>query len=175
MPTAQRKGPRSPLGRDLATPLKPPVDPNVPIMCVVELHGHANILPAQADVIRQKSLDLLEACEAAGIPLTGGFQPVGEELPLVEEIATVTGLDPTSVLCGAADFPLHVLGTGFTSTSVILFNLSEEPTVFVSDRELTTIVKASLASTPITVPVSVVGAAASVDFTFLPAARRGAP
>jgi hypothetical protein len=175
MPTAPSKGPRSPLARSLANAAKQPPDPNLPIMCVLELRGHANILPAQADGIRQKALDLLEACEAAGIPLSGGFQPAGEEPPpLSPPEITVTGLDPISVVCGAADFPLHVLGTGFTSTSIILFNLSEEPTVFVSDRELTTICKASLATTPVTVPISVVGATASVDFTFLPAAVRKA-
>jgi hypothetical protein len=79
---------------------------------------------------------------------------------------TVTGLDPDTAAMDDPDLTLRVLGTGFTPDTVILFNNGEEPTVFVSDTEVTTGVKPSTASSPGRVPVSVLGAAESFDFTF---------
>jgi hypothetical protein len=48
---------------------------------------------------------------------------------------------------------MHVYGSGFTATSVIMFNGGVEPTTRVSATELTTIVKPSLATVPVVVPV----------------------
>ena len=56
------------------------------------------------------------------------------------------------------DVTLHVQGTGFTPETVILFNGLEEPTVFVSATDVTTLVKPSLFLVPADCPVSVVGA-----------------
>lgn len=79
---------------------------------------------------------------------------------------TVTGLSPTTAVMGGAAVTLHVYGTNFTPDTVILFNQGEEPTTYVSDTEVTTLVDPATASGPWTVPVSVVGAAESVDFLF---------
>ena len=68
---------------------------------------------------------------------------------------TVTGLTPSSAVIGTPSFDLHVNGTNFTPTSVIVFNGGEEPTVFVSDKELTTGVNMDTVSGPVTVPVLV--------------------
>lgn len=47
-------------------------------------------------------------------------------------------LDPATAAIGDPSFTLHVHGTGFTATSVIVFAGQDEPTTFVSDTELTT-------------------------------------
>jgi predicted RecA/RadA family phage recombinase len=86
--------------------------------------------------------------------------------------ATVTSVAPATAVCGGPDLTLHVSGTGFTESSVILFNGGEEPTTYVSATELTTLVKPSLAVNPVVVPVSVVGAPTAVNFTFTPGAAR---
>ena len=62
---------------------------------------------------------------------------------------------------------LHVHGSGFTATSVITFNGGDEVTAFVSDTELTTGVKPSLAQAEVDVPVTVKnGAVESEPATF---------
>jgi hypothetical protein len=85
---------------------------------------------------------------------------------------TVTGIAPISATVGGPDVTLHVYGTGFTAETVILFNLGEEPTTYLDSTEVTTLVKPSTASGPATVPVSVVGAAATVPFSFEAAVTR---
>lgn len=50
----------------------------------------------------------------------------------------VNSLVPNSVAIGQPSFDIHVMGTGFTPTSVIVFNGYDEPTTFVSETELTT-------------------------------------
>ena len=51
---------------------------------------------------------------------------------------SVTELEPNSAEIGEDSFDLHVHGTGFGPESKIVFNGHEEPTTFVSPRELTT-------------------------------------
>jgi hypothetical protein len=72
--------------------------------------------------------------------------PAGDE-------PTLISLDPASAECGSEDFTLHCNGANFNDTSVIVWNGGEEPTVFVSDAELTTIVRASLATVAMDIPV----------------------
>jgi hypothetical protein len=79
---------------------------------------------------------------------------------------TVTSLDPATAVVGGPDVTLHVHGTGFTVDTVILFNGGEELTAFVSDTEVTTLVKPSLVEMAVFVPVSVVGAVDSFPFEF---------
>lgn len=67
----------------------------------------------------------------------------------------VASLNPSSAQLGSPNFTLHVLGTGFTPTSVIIWNGSPEPTVYVSDSELTTEVDMSTAQVAIDIPVAV--------------------
>jgi hypothetical protein len=93
----------------------------------------------------------------------------------VAEAGTVTGITPTTAVCGGPDVTLHVQGTGFTPATVILFNGLEEPTVFVSATDVTTVVKPSLFLVPADCPVSVVGAgSAPVTFSFTAALREAA-
>lgn len=83
--------------------------------------------------------------------------------------ATITGLDPDSAEVGGDDVTLHVNGSGFSQYSVIVFNGGAEPTTFVDDTELTTIVEPSTASGAATVPVQVrngVLLSEPGDFTF---------
>ena len=68
---------------------------------------------------------------------------------------TVEYLAPAEAVCGSTDFTMRVVGTNFTDSSIIVFNRGEEHTVFVSDTELTTIVKPSLASIAADLPVLV--------------------
>lgn len=87
---------------------------------------------------------------------------------------TLDSLDPPDATAGDPDVTLRCLGTGFTDATVINFNGGDETTVFVSDSELTTIVKTSGAEfeiTPGTYPVSVhndLGASETLMFTIAP-------
>ena len=97
-----------------------------------------------------------------------------------EEGPDVTSLDPDEADAGdATDITMRVTGTGFTEDSVITFNGIDEPTVFVSETEVTTVVKPSLFTVPAICPVTVKNGALESDaleFEFLdpedpPAAR----
>lgn len=116
------------------------------------------------NVVLDESLRVGVADRAAVRPSVTGFVRLdtfqGEGEPIV------TGCTPSTAVCGGADFTLHVVGSGFTPSTVILFNGGEEPTTYVSASELTTGVKPSLVLAPVVVPVSVVGADTSADFTF---------
>ena len=68
---------------------------------------------------------------------------------------SVTSLSPSTAVIGDPSFDLHVIGTGFDDSSVILFNGLDEPTLFISETELSTGVNMSLWAAPATVPVSV--------------------
>jgi len=82
---------------------------------------------------------------------------------------TLTSIDPDTAVIGDPDVTLTVTGSDFTPQSVITFNGGNETTEFVSDTELTTIVKPSTATTagayPVTVKTSTLESDA-VDFTF---------
>lgn len=67
----------------------------------------------------------------------------------------ITSLAPNTVVIGAPSFDVHVLGTGFTPTSKIVFAGQSEPTTFVSDKELTTGVNMDVWLGPDSVPVIV--------------------
>jgi hypothetical protein len=79
----------------------------------------------------------------------------------------LTSLNPATAAKGSADLTLHCLGSGFTANSVINFNGGNEPTTFVNAGDITTIVKPSLVSIAIAVPVVVVnGVLSSAPKTF---------
>jgi len=79
----------------------------------------------------------------------------------------VTSLNPATVVIGSPAFDIHVMGTGFTPASVIMFAGLEEPTVFVSETELTTGVNMPLWTNPADVPVAVLnGGVLSDPMTF---------
>lgn len=75
--------------------------------------------------------------------------------PLPNEFPTLSSLTPDTAVIGDADLTLQVNGTNFTDTSVIVFNGGEEPTEFVSDVLVTTIVKPSTATVEGAFPVLV--------------------
>jgi len=68
---------------------------------------------------------------------------------------TVTSLNPTTVVLGAPNFTLHVIGTGFHAGSVINFAGFDEPTTLVSPTEVTTGVDMSMWHGADAVPVFV--------------------
>lgn len=73
----------------------------------------------------------------------------------------VTAIAPGTAEIGSADFTLTVTGSGFADGDKINFNGGDEVTTFMSDSELTTIVKPSLAGAAISVPIRVSGAGGS--------------
>lgn len=85
-------------------------------------------------------------------------------------VPTVTSLVPSTVVLGSPSFDIHVMGTGFSPDSMIVFNGYDEVTTFVSSTELTTGVNMPLWQAPVVVPVkvrNVDGAqSTSLDFSF---------
>jgi hypothetical protein len=90
---------------------------------------------------------------------------------------TLTDLTPSTVALGSPDFTVHVMGSGFTSESVIVWNGYDEPTTVVSDTELTTGVNMAVWQAPAVVPVQVRAGDGNLSnvlsFTFTEAARSG--
>lgn len=82
---------------------------------------------------------------------------------------TLDSLSPDTAVSGGDDFVLSCIGTNFTSGTVIRFGPTvDEPTTFVSETEVTTIVKSSIFA-PAVVPVAVhIGNVWTkpLDFTF---------
>jgi hypothetical protein len=102
-----------------------------------------------------------------------GSNVLGREPP---DPHTLTSLDPSEAAIGDPDVTLTVTGTNFKDGAQIVFNGGPEPTTFVSDTELTTVVKPSTAGVAGTFPVTVVQQGFTVEppleFTFTePAAR----
>lgn len=89
-------------------------------------------------------------------PTIKATEPQSINEPETAALLTLALLEPTEAVCGDADdVELHVHGSGFTAESVITFNGGDEPTTYVSETELTTIVKPSTATTPGAYPVTV--------------------
>jgi hypothetical protein len=118
--------------------------------------------------------------EPPGSDVTPDIDEGGEGGEGEDDAPDIESLDPDEVDAGdATDITMHVHGTGFTEESVITFNGLDEPTVFVSETEVTTIVKPSLFTVPAVCPVTVKNGALESDaleFEFLdpedpPAAR----
>ena len=81
----------------------------------------------------------------------------------------LSSIDPDSAEVGAADVTVRLVGSGFTPNAQIVWNGGDEPTVFVSATELTTVVRPSTATGPAAVPVLVRQGARRTDtvtFTF---------
>lgn len=96
----------------------------------------------------------------------GGNGGGGEDLPppVVDELV------PATAELNSPDVTLHVMGSGFVAGSVIVFAGQDEPIVFVSDEEITTIITLSLPWGAVKVPVFVRNPdgqeSASLDFEF---------
>jgi hypothetical protein len=59
-----------------------------------------------------------------------------------------SAVTPNTAVIGGPDLTISVTGENFGDTSVIVFNGGDEPTTFVSNTELNTVVKPSTAGTP---------------------------
>ncbi|MGB8380589.1 MAG: PKD domain-containing protein [Dermatophilaceae bacterium] len=68
---------------------------------------------------------------------------------------TLTTLNPATAAMSDPDLVMTVTGTGFSSTSVIVWNGVEQSTTYISGTQLSTTVKPSRASAAGTVPVTV--------------------
>ena len=91
-------------------------------------------------------------------------------------IPVLTGIAPSTAVVGSPPLTLTATGSDFTEDSKIIFNGGEEPTVFVSDTELTTEVRPETASGDITVPVMVrTGSWESAEFDFTFSAAQTVP
>jgi hypothetical protein len=88
-----------------------------------------------------------------GEPVEGLPAPEEEPVPAADPV--LDSIEPESVDLGSPDVTVFFRGSGFTATSVIVWNGGDEPTGYVSETELTTVVKPSTASGAIDVPVSV--------------------
>jgi hypothetical protein len=78
---------------------------------------------------------------------------------------------PNTAEVGGPDLTVTVSGSGFTPESVIVWNGGDEPTTFLNKSTLTTTVKPSTASGPVTVPITVrngeLTSVEAVNFTFI--------
>jgi hypothetical protein len=83
---------------------------------------------------------------------------------------TIVSLNPNTAVIGGADIEMHVTGTNFSESSIIYFNNGAEPTTFVSDTDVSTIVRPSTAGVagafPVTVGQGSYRASPLLDFTF---------
>lgn len=68
---------------------------------------------------------------------------------------TVTGLTPNTVVVGAEDFILSVVGTGFTADTLIYIRGVVAPTTLVSATEVTTAIDMALVLAPTVAPITV--------------------
>lgn len=76
-------------------------------------------------------------------------------LPPSLEALVINSLDPNTAVVGGPDLTMTVTGSGFTSSSVIVWNGGDEATTFVSNTQVTTGVRPSTASGPWSIPVAV--------------------
>jgi hypothetical protein len=89
---------------------------------------------------------------------------VANEAPDVTTLAPATAVSETG-----PDLTMTVNGSGFNQFSIIVFNGHDEPTNYISDTQLSTIVKPSIFIVPAVVPVCVRNGnlrSDEVDFTF---------
>lgn len=133
----------------------------------------SRFLPKEgANIVLGSSLEFDIAADgtARNISLVGE-RPDRPEQPPEPAPPVIDYLNPASMVVGSNDTPLHVLGSGFTAESVIVFNGGDEPTTFYSAAQVMTIVKPSTASGAVTVPIQVRNSdgqiSNSVDFSLI--------
>lgn len=128
------------------------------------------VLTSEQQFYLKEILDLCcsdsKSAEKAYLAISKVLSPT--ETPAEEPV--LTSIEPSGAVIGSPSFDIHVMGTGFTPASIIMFNGLPEPTTFVSETELTTGINMPLWTAPATVPVGVDGSE-TVDFTFSTAAR----
>jgi hypothetical protein len=96
-------------------------------------------------------------------------QNPGASAGIPAQLPTITMLEPAEAEVGGSDIELHVIGTAFTADTQIIFNGGQEPTTHYSDTDISTVVKPSLVSEAVIVPVLVrnaTGESNPLDFEF---------
>lgn len=89
------------------------------------------------------------------VTLTDDGEPAAEAEFDAGEHIEATALEPSTASIDAEDFEGHVRGVGFTEDTVIVWNGADEPTRFVDDTDVWTLVKPSAVTSPTTLDVSV--------------------
>lgn len=125
--------------------------------------------------------DRSTSAEPTAFPYTFSInEPQTVSLPLPADVTvpvpSITSLEPADCVIGDPDFTLYVSGENFFADSVIHFADHDEPTTLNEDGTLSTGVKPSLWTEPVTVQVLVKNGpeiSAPIDFTFRPIARSG--
>jgi hypothetical protein len=82
---------------------------------------------------------------------------------------TLTSISPDTAVLGDPDVTMVCTGTDFSANSVITFAGQPEPIVFISDTEISTVVKPTLPWGAVSVPVTVKNGSLEsdpLDFTF---------
>jgi hypothetical protein len=103
---------------------------------------------------------LIRPSEAVRFEGSEGILQIRQALPIdyagiIPVMPTVTGLSQNSAVVGDPDFEMIVSGTDFAPYTVIVWNGGDEPTTFISETEVSTIVKPSTASGAASITVGV--------------------
>lgn len=110
---------------------------------------------------------------------TSSLGVAAQAVPEPDPNPVIESLSPDTLPVPGADHELSVLGSGFTEESIIVWNNGEEPTEYVDEGTLKTIVKPSTVQAPLpfTLPVYVRNEdlqSNAVSFTFTQAEAKGA-
>jgi hypothetical protein len=133
-------------------------------------HTEYGTVHAEGETYAVTDRALAETLRAIGFVSIDGWTDAPTTPP------AIASLSPDTVVLGAADFDVHVLGSGFGLDSVIVFNGHDEPTTITDDGDVSTGVDMSVWLAPATVPVQVrSGGNLSNEkmFTFTAATRAG--
>lgn len=129
-------------------------------------HNSPNV--SVAEPYPQSLTDFLKVIDEGGVSndSSQGSGGEGEDMPPPD----LDELVPATAELDSPDVTMHVMGSGFVAGSVIVFADHDEPVVFVSSEEITTVVKPSLSWGAVSVPVMVRNPdgkeSASLDFEF---------
>ena len=101
------------------------------------------IAVSATDIANQGTVSITVTNPANGVAGGGTSDPVMLTI-LPASVQPVVGtLVPASATAGGLGFTLTVTGSGFTATSVVSFNLNNEPTAYVSSTQLTAMIPAT--------------------------------
>jgi hypothetical protein len=89
-------------------------------------------------------------------PAPGGGSSSAVTITIAYPAPMITALSPATVTVGSAAFPLTIIGTGFTPTSVVQYNGVARATMYVSATTLTITVNAGDVASVATAAISVV-------------------
>ena len=110
-------------------------------------------------------------------PLPGGGASTSVEFTVFNPSPTISSINPTSAVAGAAGFTLTVNGSNFVTGSIVNFNGTARSTTFVSSTQLTIAISASDIASQGTISISVTdpptggsggGTSSTLPLTILP-------